>query len=219
MQILKCVGVFFLVTFFCAFDVCAQRLEVVEKEAPKAWIKSDEVEMSTTKKKVDVAKEEEKKEEEIEEKQEEFFMPGQKKEQVMRPTKDGTERGHTKVTPLMAPNEDGSEPQFILMYMENFVMERIYRGTPSCSMRFVVLTNLDQKVSQLAVKLVWPGIATTLSFLDIMPNTKTYYDYTLFGEGCYTMDVAPNVVVNRCRLKGSSARECANKIQWLRDVK
>ena len=36
------------------------------------------------------------------------------------------------------------------------------------------------------------------------------------GEGCYSMDKIPNIVVNRCRVSKMSARDCASKIRWLR---
>ncbi len=149
---------------------------------------------------------------------EEVFLP-KEEEEALRPTKDGSIRGRTSVRPLLPLNDDGSEQQFILMYMENFVMDSPLGGAPTCSMRFVVLTNLDQKVSQFAVKLVWPSISTTLSFIDIMPNSRTFYDYTLFGEGCYSMDKIPNIVVNRCRIKRMTSKQCAAKIKWLKDAK
>ena len=85
----------------------------------------------------------------------------------------------------------------------------------TCDVRFNILSNLDRKITQLDIKLVWPEMTTTLSFSNVDPNTQTYYNYSLIGDGCYDMDVAPNIIVNRCRIKGMTASECANKLVWL----
>jgi len=62
-------------------------------------------------------------------------------------------------------------------------------------------------------------MTTTLSFANVAPNTPTAYNYTLMGDGCYTMDKMPNIIVNRCRVKGLSSAQCADKIVWLSDAK
>ena len=84
-----------------------------------------------------------------------------------------------------------------------------------CDVRFNILSNLDRKINQLDIKLVWPGLTMTLSFSNVSPNTQTYYNYALMGEGCYNMEKAPNIIVNRCRVKGMTSSECANKLVWL----
>ena len=104
----------------------------------------------------------------------------------------------------------------IFIYAENFKISNFLKNTVSCDIRFVVLANLDNKITQLDFKLVWPEMTTTLSFSNIMPNKPTYVDYTLLGDGCYSMDKMPNIVVNRCRVKGMSAVDCANSIVWLK---
>ncbi len=80
-------------------------------------------------------------------------------------------------------------------------------------------SNLDRRLINLDVKLVWPNMTTVVSFANVQPNTQTYYNYALMGDGCYSMDKMPNIVVNRCRVKGMSSAECASNIVWLRDLK
>jgi len=124
-------------------------------------------------------------------------------------------RGKSLVVEINGEGES-RRPEKIFLYSENFKISTIAKNTTSCDIRFVIMSNLDRKLNQLDVKLVWPNMMTTLSFSNIMPNTPTYMDYTLIGEGCYTMDRMPNIVVNRCRVRGISAVECANKIVWLK---
>ncbi|MBE6445685.1 MAG: hypothetical protein E7019_06545 [Alphaproteobacteria bacterium] len=142
----------------------------------------------------------------------EMFVPGGGLDIINRPTEDGSVRGGATVVEV---DEKGNSraAEKIFLYYENF---KVYGGNnPYCDVRFFVLANLNRKLNALDVKLVWPDMTTTLSFSDVSPNMRTYYDYTLMGEGCYSMDKMPNIVVNRCRVKGMSSVECANKIVWL----
>ena len=82
--------------------------------------------------------------------------------------------------------------------------------------KFQILTTLDRKLSSLAVRLKWPSIETPLTFIDVNPNQEYHMAYTLLGDGCYSMDKVPNIIINRCRVKGMSQEECARKVRWIR---
>lgn len=103
-----------------------------------------------------------------------------------------------------------------LLYMRNFKISRTLDGKTNCSMRFFVRSSATEKITNLSFRLKWPKIETALSFDDVMPNVATYFDYSLIGDGCYSMDSAPNIIVNRCRIKGMSQRQCADTIQWIK---
>lgn len=107
-----------------------------------------------------------------------------------------------------------SKPR-ILLYMRDFKISRDLKGMVNCDMRFYVLSNISEKITNISYRLKWPNIETALSFDDVAPNTAVYYDYSLLGNGCYGMDKAPNITVNRCRVKGMSQQDCAMAIQWL----
>lgn len=103
----------------------------------------------------------------------------------------------------------------IMLYMRDFKISRNINGIPNCNMRFYVLSTLDEKITNISYRLKWPNIETALSFDNVKPNSAMYFDYSLLGNGCYNMDKAPNIVVNRCRVKGMSQQDCANAIEWL----
>lgn len=103
-----------------------------------------------------------------------------------------------------------------LLYMRNFKISQNLDGKTNCSMRFFVRSSAPEKITNLSFRLKWPKIETALSFDDVMPNVATYFDYSLIGDGCYSMDSAPNIIVNRCRIKGMSQRQCADTIQWIK---
>lgn len=111
------------------------------------------------------------------------------------------------------PKEDVS---LIFLMSDQFKISRSMGGRVSCSLRFIVLSNVKEKLSNLSVKLKWPKISTTLVFSDVVPNVATSFNYTLIGDGCYSMDKVPNIIVNRCRVKGLSQTQCAQKIRWLK---
>lgn len=118
--------------------------------------------------------------------------------QQMRITKDGVE----------FINEEA-----ILLYYTNFKINHTSGTTVSCDVRFIVKTALADTLSNISMRLKWPKMETTLTFDDVAPGKETYYDYRLYGEGCYSMDKLPNVIVNRCRLKDHTQKECAALIK------
>lgn len=178
----------------------------------KKVVSEDDNEKIQTDEEVEKKLQEEKALAEYERLKNEMFVPGGGLDIIERPTEDGSVRGGAAVVEI---DEKGNSRavEKIFLYYENF---EVYGGrNPYCDVRFFVLPNLNRKLSALDVKLVWPDMTTTLSFVDVSPNMRTYYDYTLMGDGCYSMDKMPNIVVNRCRVKGMSAVDCANKIVWL----
>lgn len=137
--------------------------------------------------------------------------------QVKRPTLDGVKRGTTIIRPIMYDgNPLPKEETLIFLYYSDFTVNRMMSGTVTCDVRFQILTTLDRSLNNLSVRLRWPNMETALSFSDIPPNQPVHYDYTLLGDGCYSMDRIPNIIVNRCRVKGLSQQDCAAKIRWLR---
>lgn len=128
-------------------------------------------------------------------------------------TGDGSKRGGMAFISTEA--EEGEDEGNIFLYYSNFQINRTATVGLGCRVRFHILNGLNNRISNVSVKLVWPGVNTPISFSNINPNTENYFDYALFGEGCYQMDKLPNIVVNRCRVKGMSQEACANKIRWL----
>ncbi len=143
----------------------------------------------------------------------EFVDPKYYKREVL-PTTDGSKRGGMFVVEL-DDNGNVRDASKIFLYYDNFKIINSASGNIYCDVRFNLLSSLDTKITQLDMKIVWPKLTTTLSFSQVRPNVRNYYNYSLLGPGCYEMDKAPNIIVNRCRVKGMTAAECANKITWL----
>lgn len=136
----------------------------------------------------------------------------------MAKTQDGSKRGDAGFVKVLKKDEKADpkeDKKFIFLYYSNFKMTRSYAGGLGCRVKFAVMTNFDQRLINLSVKLVWPQMTTSVSFDNVSPNIENYFDYALFGDGCYSMDKIPNIVVNRCRTKGMTQAQCASKIRWL----
>ena len=145
-----------------------------------------------------------------------FFIPKPDIPQVQRPTLDGVKRGTASMRPIISDDPNAAkDDELIFLYYKDFSVERMMSGRVSCNVTFVIMTTLSRKLSNLSVKLVWPGLTTSISFDDVVPNTETVYPYTLMGDGCFTMDKTPNIVVNRCRVKDVNQSDCAGKIRWI----
>lgn len=130
----------------------------------------------------------------------------------MPATDDGSPRGTTGFISTSS-EEDNSN---IFMYINAIRMNRSATLGTTCRVRFITANGLNKKISNVSVKLVWPQNAmANLSFNDVNPNSEVYLDYMLMGAGCYQLDKLPNIIVNRCRVKGMSQEACAGKIRWL----
>ena len=135
------------------------------------------------------------------------------------PTADGSPRGNVAVNRILQPGEqpdENEDDELIFLYYKDYAVRRMAGGRVECDVKFVALTTLNQKLSNLSIKLRWPKMTTSVVFLDVNPNIQVYHTYTLMGEGCYSMDKIPNIIVNRCRIKGMSQKDCAKKIRWLK---
>lgn len=104
----------------------------------------------------------------------------------------------------------------VLVSYENYKVERGMDGIVRCSMRLYVLNDFLVSINNLGLKLKWPEISTNLNMSKINPGVKTYMDVMLLGEGCLSMDKAPTIEVNRCRVKGMSEEKCADAIRWFK---
>lgn len=132
------------------------------------------------------------------------------------PTLDGVPRGNVSIRPVASEESQFSDGEHIFLYYDNFSINKTLGGMVRCNVRFIVLTTLNRKLNMLNVKLKWPSMQTALSFNDVAPNVENYFDYTLVGNGCYSMDKIPNIIVNRCRVSKMTQEDCAAKILWLK---
>lgn len=104
----------------------------------------------------------------------------------------------------------------ILLYMKSFNVYRTASQQVRCAVRFALTSVYKEKVSNISYELKWPKMSTRLSFSNMEPQVEYYIDYLLLGEGCYTMDKKPNVIVNRCRVKNKTQEECAASVRWIK---
>jgi hypothetical protein len=104
----------------------------------------------------------------------------------------------------------------ILVYYEDYKVERGMDGIVRCSMRIYVLNDLRDRINSLGLKLKWPDISTNVQMSRVNPGVRTYMDVMLLGEGCLSMDKTPTIEVNRCRVKGMSEDKCADSIRWFK---
>lgn len=108
------------------------------------------------------------------------------------------------------------EEPAIFLYMTDFKISNNMQGYPQCSMKFFVNNTTNKKITNISYRLRWEDMETGVAFDNVEPNQPNFIAYTLLGKGCYNMDKAPNIVVNRCRIKGMSQKQCADIISWVK---
>ena len=109
---------------------------------------------------------------------------------------------------------DEDKERSILIYYDNYQVHRGLDEYVRCSMRIYVLNDLKEKISSLGFKLYWPEISTSIQMNQLNPGVRTYKDIMLMGDGCFALDKAPTIEVNRCRVKGMSQEKCADAVKW-----
>ncbi len=114
-----------------------------------------------------------------------------------------------------SPEDDKRDQELIMMYMKDFRVYRSPSGQTRCSAQFALVTTLPAKLSNISYRLQWPNMDTVLTFSNVMPEVENHYNYSLLGDGCYSMDRSPNIIINRCRVKGLSQQACASKVRWI----
>lgn len=102
----------------------------------------------------------------------------------------------------------------ILVYYDDYKLEKGLDGIVRCSMRIYVLNDLEEKISDFSFKLKWPKIGTSIQMNHLNPGVRTYSDIMLLGDGCYSMDKIPTIEINRCRVKGKTQEKCADAVKW-----
>ena len=137
--------------------------------------------------------------------------------QINRPTLDGVKRGRTSVVPVVV-NKNLKAEGYIYVYYSDFSLGQMMNGSTTCDVKFQILTTLDRKLNSLAMRLKWQNMDTPLTFIDVNPNQQYHLTYTLLGDGCYSMDKIPNIVINRCRVKGMTQEDCAARVRWIKKV-
>lgn len=129
-------------------------------------------------------------------------------------SQNNSEKSDKPVVKLFSKDKN-SDKELILLYMKDYKVYKSPGGQTRCSMQFAIVTTLPTKVSNISYRLRWSNMETALSFNDVEPQIVNQYRYTLIGDGCYTMDKSPNIVINRCRVKGLSQKACAAKVRWI----
>ncbi len=110
-------------------------------------------------------------------------------------------------------------PRSILISYEDYKINRSFDDWVRCSLRIYVLNDLTERVTNFSFKLHWPDMDTAIQMNRLNPGVRTYKDVVLLGEGCYNLDKAPTVEVNRCRVKGMTQEQCADAVKWYQSKK
>lgn len=104
----------------------------------------------------------------------------------------------------------------IEIYMQDFRISKGLSGILSCMMKIYVRSTLATPVSNISFRLKWPELEAPLSFDNLETEKPVFQMHAFAGKLCYTLDRTPNIIVNRCRVKGMSQQECAKHIEWVK---
>ena len=108
------------------------------------------------------------------------------------------------------------EKGHIQLSMKNFKISQNLSGITSCSMDFYIQSTLSTPISNISFRLKWPMLEAPVSFDHVPSNKAVFHTHAFAGKVCYSLDKVPNIIVNRCRVKGMSSQDCASRIEWVK---
>ncbi len=136
---------------------------------------------------------------------------------ISRNVTNNKTRANTTTNVKVGEVQQSNQPKIdekIYLYMRDFEIKQDLHGRINCNMDFYIYSTVQEKISNISYRLKWPEMETPVSFSSVEPQKATAVQYTLLGKGCYEMDGVPNIIVNRCRIKGKSQEKCSSMIQW-----
>lgn len=134
-----------------------------------------------------------------------------------QPKNDSLPQRNVQIKPVSnAYDQSDKNKGAIKIYMRDFSVSKTVAGYATCSLKLYVESSLPNAISNISFRLKWPKMDAPFSFDDIAPNATVYHGNVFLGDTCYALDVTPNIIVNRCRIKGMSQQDCTNMIEWVK---
>lgn len=111
--------------------------------------------------------------------------------------------------------DEKPKANIIELSYDGFQIVRTPTGRVRCKATFRLNNMTEDDISIVSAGLKWAEMETSVSFSGIKSGDKDKLEYMLLGKGCYSMNGAPEIELNRCRLKGGKSQDdCADMIRW-----
>ena len=87
-------------------------------------------------------------------------------------------------------------------------------GKIRCRFSVRLKSDIDREIDIIALSLSYPKRSFAFIFRDATPKGELIETITTGGDICYDLSGAPDININKCRIKNTSNQDCAAHIKW-----
>jgi hypothetical protein len=87
-------------------------------------------------------------------------------------------------------------------------------GRTKCAFGVTLKSTLNKKLQNLSLRLVYPHRTFAFIFRNIPPQGELVQGITTRGDICYNLSGAPDINVNKCKIKDTKDEDCVSHIKW-----
>ena len=87
-------------------------------------------------------------------------------------------------------------------------------GRIQCRFSVKLKSEIDREINVIGLSLAYPKMSFAFIFRDVAPNGELVKSITTRGDICYDLSGAPDININKCKIKNTKSADCAAHIKW-----
>ena len=87
-------------------------------------------------------------------------------------------------------------------------------GKMQCHFSVKLKSEIDRDIKVIGLSLAYPKRSFAFIFRNIPPQGELVQGITTRGDICYNLSGAPDINVNKCKIKDTKDEDCVSHIKW-----
>ena len=88
------------------------------------------------------------------------------------------------------------------------------KGKTACTFDVTLKSTLNRDIKSMGFYLIYPKRTFAFMFLDLRSNTAQRHSIRTSGAICYNLVGVPDINVHKCKIYGTSSKECTTRLKW-----
>ena len=97
---------------------------------------------------------------------------------------------------------------------DSFKIFKNIAGRQQCRFSVKLKSNIDRDIDVIGLSLAYPKMSFAFIFREVPPMGELVKNITTRGDICYDLSGAPDIHVNKCRIKNTDGKDCVSHIKW-----
>lgn len=107
---------------------------------------------------------------------------------------------------------------YIGITKNSFKVFKDMAGRTKCKFSVTLKSNLDRSIKIMGLSLVYPKTSFAFIFKEVPANGKQVHYITTTDNICYTIAGVPDIDIHKCKIRGATGEECAQRLKWSDDM-